>query len=52
MIKTEIKLISDKYGDERRTKFGYDESEINMEDLIPRGNHRDRHDKFGLASSA
>ena len=38
VIKTEIKLISDKYGDERRTKFGYDESEINMEDLIPRGN--------------
>ncbi len=38
VIKTEIKLISDKYSDERRTKFGYDESEINMEDLIPRGN--------------
>ncbi|MDE6941041.1 MAG: DNA gyrase subunit A, partial [Lachnospiraceae bacterium] len=38
VIKTEIMLIADKYGDERRTKFGYDESEINMEDLIPRGN--------------
>ena len=38
VIKTEITLISDKYGDDRRTKFGYDESEINMEDLIPRGN--------------
>lgn len=38
VIKTEIMLISDKYGDDRRTKFGYDESEINVEDLIPRGN--------------
>ena len=27
--------ISDKYGDDRRTSIGYDESEINMEDLIP-----------------
>ncbi|MCI8265860.1 MAG: DNA gyrase subunit A [Lachnospiraceae bacterium] len=38
VIKTEINLIADKYGDDRRTKFGYDESEIDMEDLIPRGN--------------
>ncbi len=38
VIKTEITLIADKYGDDRRTKFGYDESEINVEDLIPRGN--------------
>ncbi len=38
VIKTEIMQISDKYGDDRRTKFGYDESEINVEDLIPRGN--------------
>ncbi|MEZ3475284.1 MAG: DNA gyrase subunit A [Lachnospiraceae bacterium] len=38
VIKTEITLIADKYGDDRRTKFGYDESEIDMEDLIPRGN--------------
>lgn len=38
VIKTEINLIADKYGDDRRTKFGYDESEIGMEDLIPRGN--------------
>ena len=38
VIRTEIMLISDKYGDDRRTKFGYDESEINLEDLIPRGN--------------
>ncbi|MBO5031154.1 MAG: DNA gyrase subunit A [Lachnospiraceae bacterium] len=38
VIKDEIMVISDKYGDDRRTKFGYDESEIDMEDLIPRGN--------------
>ena len=31
-------VISDKYGDDRRSAFGYDEAEINMEDLIPRGN--------------
>ena len=38
VIKTEITVISDKYGDDRRTSFGYDEAEIDMEDLIPRGN--------------
>ena len=38
VIKTEITAISDKYGDDRRTKFGYDEAEIDMEDLIPRDN--------------
>ncbi len=38
VIRDEIMLVSDKYGDDRRTKFGYDESEINLEDLIPRGN--------------
>ena len=38
VIRDEITVISDKYGDDRRTKFGYDESEIEMEDLIPRGN--------------
>ena len=35
VIKEEIILISDKYGDDRRTKIGYDEFDINMEDLIP-----------------
>ena len=35
VIKEEITLISDKYGDDRRTKIGYDEFDINMEDLIP-----------------
>ena len=38
VIRTEIMVISDKYGDDRRSAFGYDEAEINMEDLIPRGN--------------
>lgn len=38
VIKEEILIISEKYGDDRRSKFGYDESEINLEDLIPRGN--------------
>ena len=35
VIKTEISLIADKYGDERRTSIGYDEYELSMEDLIP-----------------
>ncbi|MCM1183893.1 MAG: DNA gyrase subunit A [Roseburia sp.] len=38
VIKEEIMIISEKYGDDRRTKFGYDEFEINDEDLIPHGN--------------
>ena len=29
-------MISDKYGDERRTSIGFDEFDISMEDLIPR----------------
>ncbi|MGN0290396.1 MAG: DNA gyrase subunit A, partial [Lachnospiraceae bacterium] len=35
VIKEEIMVISDKYGDERRTSIGYDTSDISMEDLIP-----------------
>ena len=35
VIREEILLISEKYGDERRTKIGYDEFDISMEDLIP-----------------
>ena len=35
MIREEIMLISDKYGDDRRTKIGYDEFDLSMEDLIP-----------------
>ena len=36
VIKEEILVISAKYGDERRTKIGFDELDISDEDLIPR----------------
>jgi len=36
VIKKEILIISDKYGDERRTSIGYDEFDISMEDMIPK----------------
>ena len=35
VIREEILLIADKYGDERRTSIGFDEFDISMEDLIP-----------------
>ena len=35
VIKEEILIISDKYGDERKTQIGFDEFDISMEDLIP-----------------
>ncbi len=38
VIKEEILIIAEKYGDERRTSIGYDESEISIEDLIPNEN--------------
>ena len=38
VIRKEILLISDKYGDDRRTQIGYDEFDMSMEDLIPRKN--------------
>lgn len=38
VIKEEISVISEKYGDERRTSIGFDEMDISMEDLIPREN--------------
>ena len=38
VIKTEITAIADKYGDDRRSKIGYEELDISMEDLVPRGN--------------
>ena len=38
VIKKEILVIAEKYGDERRTHIGYDEFDITMEDLIPREN--------------
>ena len=38
VIKTEILEISDKFGDERRTKIGLDDSDLTNEDLIPKEN--------------
>ena len=38
VIKEEILVIRDKYGDERRTSIGFDEFDISMEDLIPETN--------------
>ena len=35
VIREEILLIADKYGDERRTSIGFDEYDISMEDMIP-----------------
>ena len=35
VIKEEISLIADKYGDDRRTAIGYDEYDMSAEDLIP-----------------
>ncbi len=37
VIRKEILVISDKYGDDRRTKIGVDENEISMEDMISDG---------------
>ncbi len=38
VIKEEITLIAQKYGDDRRTKIGFDEYDISMEDLVPNEN--------------
>ncbi|MBQ9700525.1 MAG: DNA gyrase subunit A [Lachnospiraceae bacterium] len=38
VIREEIMLISDKYGDDRRTSIGFDAYDISMEDLIPNEN--------------
>ena len=38
VIKEEITIIRNKYGDERRTSIGYDEYDLSMEDLIPNEN--------------
>ncbi len=38
VIRTEIKEISDKYGDDRRSVIGFDEYDISMEDMIPKDN--------------
>ncbi|MCI8639200.1 MAG: DNA gyrase subunit A [Coprococcus sp.] len=36
VIREEILVISEKYGDERRTSIGFDEYDISMEDMIPK----------------
>ncbi|MDE5950065.1 MAG: DNA gyrase subunit A, partial [Acetatifactor sp.] len=38
VIKEEITVISDKYGDDRRSQITYDMSDISMEDMIPHDN--------------
>ncbi len=38
VIKEEITFTAEKYGDDRRSKIGYDEFDISMEDLVPKGN--------------
>jgi len=38
VIREEITIIRDKYGDERRTSIGFDDNEITMEDLIKKEN--------------
>ena len=48
VIRKEILVISEKYGDERRTHIGYDEFDISMEDLIPREKCCHYCDKYGI----
>ena len=38
VIREEILMISEKYGDDRRTAIGFDAYDISMEDMIPREN--------------
>ena len=38
VIREEILVIKDKYGDDRRTSIGFDEYDISMEDLILKEN--------------
>ena len=38
VIKEEITITAEKYGDDRRSSIGFDEFDISMEDLIPRDN--------------
>ena len=38
VIREEILAISEKYGDDRRTSIGYDDSDITTEDMIPKEN--------------
>ncbi|WP_167957613.1 DNA gyrase subunit A [Anaerosporobacter faecicola] len=38
VIKEELEITRDKFGDDRRTSIGYDEYDLSMEDLIPKEN--------------
>ena len=38
VVREEITAIADKFGDDRRTTIGFDEYDINMEDMIPKKN--------------
>ena len=38
VIKDEIAIIAEKFGDDRRSKIGFDEFDITMEDMIPKEN--------------
>lgn len=38
VIKNEITVIRDKFGDDRRTSIGFDEDDLSTEDLIPKEN--------------
>ncbi|MCR4955834.1 MAG: DNA gyrase subunit A [Lachnospiraceae bacterium] len=38
VIKDEITVIAEKYGDDRRTSIGFDDFDISMEDMIPKSN--------------
>ena len=38
VIRDEINIISEKYGDDRKTSIGYDDSDFTMEDLVPHEN--------------
>ena len=38
VIKEEMNVIAEKYGDDRRSQIGFDEFDISMEDMIPKGN--------------
>jgi len=38
VIRDEMLIISDKFGDDRRTKIGFDDEDISIEDMIPNEN--------------
>ncbi len=38
VIREEILIVKEKYGDDRRSKIGFDELDITMEDMVPKDN--------------